>query len=506
MSYAYPQQDLERPAELAALLGSFWSGTYAGSGAVEHFAASRAQLEWQTDQDRQEAEAALDRAQLPVWHCDLWYQLVLRESQLNPPEFSIPDYGDPYVYGPQPPTDIVLRYGEPAETGLFAWVAPADLRGAPLICNRTDAPTLSWLDGLDYVLADGYLQFRENPFARSDVAVRTLYDATGAVQDRELALWLFRAQRDRNYVWNHLGYLFSPPAPATPGYKALFNRLGDGAVLGNQLTNVAEFLATLADAPLATGPETVQYVLRDASHLLVLTDQRAYRAARAAAPLVAAGERLAAGTNLTDALQITTLDQLPDWLPAYTLEEPFLGSQYPGGLTFWNQDLPLTTTETPAGLAAEFSLGGQADVVARFWAEVHRRGVAAGQTLAQLWDARPAALRTTPPPAGALPATVNPLRFLAENVFRGNAVIAAFKPRAFGAQALPWETLRYLRRLTSPYETVLIIIRLAATEDPPDYAAHALAPFTSLTRLSDMPRSPHDAHLAPPAYVDGRCG
>ncbi len=87
--YVYPAQDLDRPDQLSSLLGSFWSGVYEGKTFVQQFAYVRAQLEQQSGQNLQEAIATLSRFQLPVYHTDLWYQLVLRESQLNAKNFSI---------------------------------------------------------------------------------------------------------------------------------------------------------------------------------------------------------------------------------------------------------------------------------------------------------------------------------------------------------------------------------------------------------------------------------
>ncbi len=153
----------------------------------------------------------------------------------------------------------------------------------------------------------------------------------------------------------------------------------------------------------------------------------------------------------------------------------------------------------------EFPLYGNPDRVAEFWDEVHARGVAQGKTLAQLLDQRPLELQTGQPLAGALPATINPLEFLLANFFRGNAIAVALRPQSFGADALALSVLRLLRRMLSPYETVLLVAILTATETALTPATEVLTPFTVLATLLEGAANYATQRLLRPTYVDGLC-
>jgi hypothetical protein len=82
VSYVYPSRDIDRPAELVAELGDFWSTVYADDFPAR-WASQRGRLEAQTVQNLLEARDSLSRVAVPLHHTDVWRQLVLQESQLS---------------------------------------------------------------------------------------------------------------------------------------------------------------------------------------------------------------------------------------------------------------------------------------------------------------------------------------------------------------------------------------------------------------------------------------
>jgi hypothetical protein len=218
MAYNYPDSDLNKPQLLLSLLGSFWSDTYDGASDVQAFAAARAQLEAQTVQNFREAVDATSREKVPVFHTQLWHQLILKESEMNGIDFSIPKYGEGFVYGAQPTTDITILYGRPTNRDVFAFPAPQGIVKAPSLFNRTDLPSVSWFVGLDYVLEDDYIKFNQNPFEVAELPIRDVIEGAEVV-DREIALWLFMSEWDLDIVWTHYGHIQGIKLPSSPHTK-----------------------------------------------------------------------------------------------------------------------------------------------------------------------------------------------------------------------------------------------------------------------------------------------
>jgi hypothetical protein len=111
-----------------------------------------------------------------------------------------------------------------------------------------------------------------------------------------------------------------------------------------------------------------------------------------------------------------------------------------------------------------WQLGGFPYDVEKFWTDVHTAGVARTQTLAMLLD-----VRETPvgqPTAASLPATINPLQFLADNLLRNNAYIVKVRPGSVLARRLPYVPVDQLRKIQPPHTLMLLIVELGYQDQP----------------------------------------
>jgi hypothetical protein len=465
-TYTYPSRDLDKPQRLLDQLGSFWAGTYAGSFQAERYVFGRARLEQQTEQITQEAVDAVSRFQVPVYHTDLWYQLVLKESDLNS-EVAISSYGEGRYYGPDPDTGLDFQYGVPNSIAGYAFPAPANLVAAPLIFNRLSDPSLSLLPGLDFTLDRDRTRFifRTNPFDNELIPKRNIYQGDQVV-DREAALWVQRAQIDKGYVYTHFGHVLRLHLQSSQAYRTLVNGIWDGIVEGGHYLSVADSLAAVADAETVQGEEeTVVDVVTDALHLLVITDARVYRYNLNAVAVVSVGDVVRRGDQLIEAVKIYEFNrgELPDDLRAVTLSSNFLVHGYYDGVTFYNKTVDVVVDTSDVFTRVSFELGGWPGDVAKFWEDFHVRGVAAGQTLAHLLDTR--TNKVGEPGVSNLPGTINPLGFLVENVLRNNVFVIRLKPTQFGPNALPLWTVNQLRRIVPPHTGYIVIVQLDVDED-----------------------------------------
>jgi hypothetical protein len=295
--------------------------------------------------------------------------------------------------------------------------------------------------------------------------VSPVVDDRGQVIDQQLALWLFRPTIDQEHIWTHFGYIMGIRLASSQEYKDLVNALLD-AITGCTATEQLDaMLAAVTGCPFARGDEVVE-TIATGRELLVITDRWAYRYSPACTPVVAPGDRLAPGDSLVDTVEIQYLNQglIPVWLDAMSLGDGLLLPSYLSDLTFSNIDTPLVVEMNVDGRTkVSWALGGFPADVAEFWDDTHRRGVATGTTLAHLLDLR--AAPTGEPTAASLPATVNPLSFLADNYLRHNALLVRIRAGGFGPDALGLDQLRHLRRIIPPHEAILIVIEMPVVED-----------------------------------------
>jgi hypothetical protein len=450
----YPESTLDDAEALLGLLGSFWQTTYKGQADVRSAVKARGDLAAQVMDRLQEAADSRGRLSCPVYRRERWRYAPLLASGLNADP---PTYGSGGVHG-----QTGWAYGTAVDADWSVYPAPAGLAECRLITNRLEAPSAVLFEGLDFVLdADaGRLAFRSDPFA-DDRFARTETD-----DDAELALWLYRPGFDRRYVYEHFGHILGLPHRRGEAYKDLVNRLYDMIVLGSSGGRLMDALAACAGVPLASADGTVEVVEEDASHLLVVTDSAVHRYSAGSTALVAAGDEVLAGDPLTDGLTLHEFHrgEKPDGLAGLGLGPGMLTVEGAGELGFPDRDVPLELEYDTDGLArVSFELGGHPLLAEAFWDEVHRRGVEAGTTLASLMDTRESP--ADEPTAQYLPATVNPLGFLAENVLRHGCFLVRVKVGAVGPEAAGLRFVGAAARLVQPDTKMFLLIEADGLEE-----------------------------------------
>lgn len=458
----YPASELQSAEHLLQVLGSFWAETFAGGFTVGSLALARAQRDAQHHLNLLELVASMSRFNVPVFHTENWYFLVLKESERDLAPVNLPKYDGTYVYDEA----TGLRYGDTLSDSYDSWTAPAALVSAGCICNRITDAGVTLVNGIDFQLVDGSVRFRSNPFDNSAFAIRSLFSGNDVV-DREVGLWVYRGSFDLDTVYEQFGYAIGLAGSSSEGYKSLVNAVYDGLVEGTSVRAVQQAWSAICGVPLVKDDvEVVEQVLVRVDDLLVVTDRNAYSFHPESTPLVAVGDALLAGDALTDTLQFFEFNrgEVPSALTALVCGRGLLASGYMSELVFENKTVPLVVEEDVDGYTrVSFELGGLATDAEAFWDNVHAAGVAKGETLAHLLDQRP-----TPdgePTAVALPATVNPLEFLVSNVLRSNAYAVRVRPHTFGPDALGLGSDLVMRKLVPPHTLGLVLVELVLGPD-----------------------------------------
>jgi hypothetical protein len=177
---------------------------------------------------------------------------------------------------------------------------------------------------------------------------------------------------------------------------------------------------------------------------------------------VAVGDVVPAGQEICDAFQIEELSGANadySWLPAVGFAESFISGPYMAELQFKNKDVALDYMGLDADGKAivQFAVGGFPGDVEFFWEFVQAAGKLPGQkTLAELLDKR-----TNPvgqPGPLNLPATINPMAFVLENICKNNLFVIRVKPAAFSDTAPGLSMFSRLRRVVPPHTTYIVFV------------------------------------------------
>lgn len=453
--------ELDDAGRLLAVVGSFWSDTYAGNELVQSLLHAKARHHAQAHDDLLALGDSISRFRVPVFHVEDWSPLVLRESALNSP--NLPKLDGTYRF------DGTIFYDTPVESALFAYPAPVGLVEAPSVFDRIVGPTASRVSGIDFYVKDGAVWFARDPFTDAGAAIVDIFE-NGVVVDRSLTLWIYRGKFDRENIYNQFGYVLGKKLPSGLAYRKLVNAAYDALVEGTTVRSVQDFVSACCDIPLAAADETVTAVLTDDTGHVVVTPTNAYRVPLSANVSVAVGASLKAGDSICDALVFHEFNrgQAPDGIRALALGRGLLHPAYFREMIFENKTVPLEVVEDVDGYTrVSFNIGGWPGDREKFWDDVHANGVRENATLAMALDTR--TNKDGQPTAAALPTTVNPLKFILDNLFRGTLLIVTCRPEAFGPGAIGLHAATMLRRLTPPqYAVVLIVQQSFDDEADPD--------------------------------------
>lgn len=500
-NYTYPAELIDRPQQLLATLGSLWSRTYLSIDQVVSYTQVQVHAAAQHQLAVLELIASMSRFEVPIFHRENWYLLLLRESELNGSAAGLSRFDETdYVF------DSELLFDTPARRPLYAFPAPADLTRSPLIMNRITDPSIILTHSIDFALdvQNQALVFRINPFEQPLIAKRDIYE-NGEVVDREVALWLFRGEFDYQHIWKQFGYVLGLHLKSAKGYRDLMNALMDALVEGPTCRSIEDALSVITGIPLVIEPtETVEVLSTDSAGQLIMTNKNVYRFSSRAVPRVAVGDIVLAGQSLIDAFEVIEFNRGEiGSLAVLSIGKGLLANCYLGDLLFDNKEIPLEVDEDHSSgyTYLKFGLGGFPADVTRFFDDMHERGIIAYEsnapdacaterrvgTLAHLLDKR--ANRDGEPRAANLPSTINPLKFLVENVLRNHAYVVKIKVSGMGPNALGLYNVRHLYRMLPPQTALILVYEFAAERETigPEYVLEGdLGYFTALDASDEV--------------------
>lgn len=546
--FVYPGSDFDRSRNLIAALGSFWARTYTGVDQVHSYAIATAQVVNQTYQNLIETIEALSRFDAPLFHTETLAPVVLKKSERNTARTTITQFDrnsatfNSGLRFDVPPTTTFFSF--PLPTSLtdvmqlfnrITYPTGVLIKNSDFLIDTTRNAIVFAKDPFENPV------FTKRPsLDNADDEELTLWGFCGQ----------FDYNTVFNQFAYAVGIKLRTSQAYKDLTNAIISGLVEGgataAVLDSAIAAICGVPVSVGPV------ETVELVDDDARGLLIVTDKAVYRFAENTAPRVEVGQTIHAGTPLVRGIDVyeffvgnTYARETPGeiiccpppnniltsnaWEPlateaedellldpnadscqparraitALALDSGFLASCFYGDLVFENQDVPLeVTTAHPTGYTyVKFRLGGYPADVQQFFDEIHERGVQAAElrkaqpdcalklkigTLAQLLDKRVNA--ATEPTGAHLPKTINPLRFLVENVLRNNVFVVRILVSALGLNHLGLYNIRHLRQLLPPQTAMIVIFELAADKDkitPENAVFEAVARFTGMNPADD---------------------
>lgn len=567
--FKYPGSDLDRARNLVAALGSFWARAYSAIDQVTSYVVSTAQHVNQTHRNLLETLAALSRYEVPLFHEEIITPIVLKKSQRNQTQNAQALFDDTRAVFDEsltfdtPEQTNLVYFSAPknfADVGqLFNQIT---FPTAALVRNVDFAISAQ----------RNALIFLADPFENPAFIKRATVTDGKPDEEITLWGFFGKFDYDYvfNQFAYAIGVKLQTSQGYKDLVNAIISGLIAGGLTAARLDDA---LSAICGVPISSAvAETVEAVTYDNAGLLILTDKTVYRLPTNAKPRVKEGQHLLSGTQLVHGIDVLEFfvgnSYLPvsaqedtivcfppvpnvvtdfDWslitdesgaslaintiddvcaterkkLAALAIGPEFLSACFYSELVFENKDAPLDVDTThPSGYTyATFHVGGFPDDVKAFFDELHRRGIYAHEnkdscqggrrvgTLAHILDKRKNAL--TEPTEENLPKTINPLKFIIENVLRNNVFIVRISTEALGQNRLGLYNIRHIRPLIPPQTAMIVVFELAAKKDTikaPNLVRDRISTFTGANPLQDaVPQTLVTDNLVSVRRVSGTC-
>lgn len=317
---AYPTKGITDPSILMQSLGSFWNLLFSEKGTLKGYTLGQAEQMIQHYYNLVETINSYSASNIPVFHKEKWYPLIVKKSQFNsvPLKFAQNDA----IFGPQQDTvykDIVFKFGFPKTTNvkIYGLSVPAELTDFSLIADKVIKPDNLLFNNTDVVMTNNVLYFNKNIFTELNLpmaelvgengVVQTFVDTDGTTQpDQITILWFYHADISQDNVFNNFGYIFDLKMDDTQMYKEVISALMTLHTQGPSITYIKALAAAfIGVSPVIAVKEIVENILTYPDKIKIVTDKNVYSfdSYYNILPGIAVGTTVYAGDILVDALE-----------------------------------------------------------------------------------------------------------------------------------------------------------------------------------------------------------
>ena len=470
----YPVYDTYGEA-LLRTVGSFWYHYFADRDKLRLIYRGLGQRQGQAYLDYLTAVAAISRFNIPVFKEEEWYLLTIKQSDrdtvANVYGQDELTYGDGIRYGDANSTDVLVPMPDDTFFGQLADIPYT-------IYNRVLYPSKAWTRGIDFDIdyERKLLRFREDPFTDEYVATRTVYDENGTASDTEAGLWVYCGQFDLDLVYKHWAFAVTEQLTSSEAYKDFMNALWNGYAYGASFGALEDAIAAICGVQVVLeATERIEDIVYEPTRTLVITDKHVYVYASTATVIVAIGDTVHIGDELTNTVRVHDISgSNADYsdVPMLAFDKSFMSGGYFSSLTFENGDVTLDYLglDEDNKAVVTFEVGGFPMDVDSFFEQMQVLGKQSGsQTLAELLDTR--ANPVGQPLPAHLPTTINPLEFVLDNIVKNHLVLVYVHAESIADAAPGLSMFKYLRNIIPPHTTVIVYVAIGSQVDTMDLTA-----------------------------------
>lgn len=429
--FIYPTE-YDSVNELLYVVGQFWQQLHIDETVIAYVGA-RGLAEEQAVNNFDEFLSCASRFQIPYYHTVTAYPVTIANSLGVPGPFN----------------------------GARQWLITIPPVETSVLQDAPASPQIALFNDIDYIFNGANIVFLTDPFLNPNLTQVPVYDAAGNTIDTSIQLWFSRPSFEIYLLYEQYGYAINFTMPSSQQAKDLMNQYFNAIVSGTAKEQVERAISYLTGIPLAfVDGETVELITSDSTSQVIITDQNVYRIPFGSVILVSPAQILSSGQALCDALQFFDCNrgQLPTaaQCPGVILNPGMLiDNSISGPLTFQNESLPVIVTTVSGKTMISLALGGNPSYVSQFWSLAQTRGAALGATLAELLDTR--TIKVGEPTAANLPAALNPLQLIMQNILRYSGRLCVTKSPLFPSSAPGISQGQYLRQIILPNEIMLIV-------------------------------------------------
>ena len=266
-------------------LGVFWDQIYQDPDFMLRLQQGQGLLAAQLYLDFLENMELLNRNNVPVLHRERWKPVIIKQSAADTGDAAVLTVGDSrnIVAGPQENNAMIpgstLAVGSTAAlAGVVSYPLSDIMDIITSISDNIIMPGTVLVNGVDFSVSQNTIMFRreKDPFLTATFPQRQIVNADGTT-DLEIVLWCSDVLIDKDYLYDHSGYILGIKTQSTSFHKNLLNRVWDMVNFGAQFNLLQSCLGAMMGEPtILNETETVELIINDNITQQVVTDKEVY--------------------------------------------------------------------------------------------------------------------------------------------------------------------------------------------------------------------------------------
>lgn len=473
--------DLSDPDFFARFIGSFWKRAMTDRNFIDGVAAASA-----SEITRSYISLVNAIQKLSIETADVLvpigtHPIIFRQSDFsNGPDYL--KFGDGQKYGPQEAggefrSDAIFEYAglERKSDNFYVGLKPGVSDVGMSLSNSLVSPTLTLVRGIDFVLKDGVVTFRENPFDNPLIHQMDVTSSSGQ-GEKEIVLWSSDASEKNGDFAKQFGFASGTINPLGENYQAATKASLLSMSGGPTMTLIDHLVAALVGLPCITSDhETILSVTDFKGMRIVATDLGVYKIhpSLSLRKNIQVGAVLERGHPLTTGTEVFDSKTNPSWwsgLEGLVFNETFFGLDLKSSIGFRNEPSVVELSgpeESVSGdewRSAKFFIAGRKEDVDAFWKASREAGLKSQNPTGNAIYRHLGAVNEDGAPDFARTVIINPLELIASNIIGTGAIVIRIQLSSFFSLEDFFVGSELVRKAIPPHLGLIVIIDISTQE------------------------------------------